>query len=223
MMPSLFASEAPHERPESDERHVFVVDDDPYVRDSLEMLLQGCGFQVRSFASASEFFAAGALATGCILVDVQMPDMNGLTFQRELRSRGVFMPVVIITGHGDLSTAVKAMKAGATDFIEKPFKGDQLLAAVRHALDEGVRSSLQVRDATEARNRLANLTDREREILRHVVAGSSSKEIARLLDISPRTVEIHRARIMEKSGASGLAELVRISLSENGGWSQGSA
>lgn len=192
---------------------VHVVDDDPGVRDSLAFLLETAGLAVRTYDSAAAFLAvAPELAAGCVLTDVRMPGMDGLTLQRRLAALGGNLAVVVMTGHGDVPIAVEALKAGARDFLEKPFPDDRLLAVVQEALA----ASRQARDEYEATAgiaaRHASLTPREREVLEHLVAGHPNKTIAYDLGTSPRTVEVQRARVMEKMGARSLAELVRMVL-----------
>ncbi len=203
----------PGARPGSSENTVFVVDDDPDIRDSLLLLLQSANFNVEIFASAKAFLDSGApMRPGCLIADVRMPDMDGLELQSELVRRGISLPVIIITGHGDVPLAVRAMKAGAIDFLEKPFNETALLASIRRAYATGASSMREARAAETAAARMAQLTEREREVLALVVSGRANKEIARELKISPRTVEIHRAHVMEKMEAGSLAELVRITI-----------
>lgn len=195
------------------EHRVFVVDDDRSARDSLATLLQASGYVCETFQSAAEFLARHpAQLRGCIIADIRMPDMDGLALQEELIRRGASLPVIIVTGHGDVPLAVRAMKAGAIDFLEKPFEEAALLNSVGRALEEartvGERSSIN----EEARDRLAQLTDRERQVLELVVEGHANKVIAYHLSISPRTVELHRARVMDKMLARSVAELVRLTL-----------
>jgi two-component system response regulator FixJ len=191
-------------------RVVHVVEDDQPMRESLVVLLEEAGYRARAYATAEELLARGtATEPGCVLSDVRMPGIDGLTLLRRLRASGSALPLVLITGHGDVSMAVTAMKAGAVDFLEKPFEAPALLAAVETALR--VRSSgAEAEDREAARRRLETLTAREREVLAHLVAGTSNKETAAKLGISPRTVEFHRAHIMEKTGAKGVSELVRL-------------
>ncbi|GAA0527784.1 two-component system response regulator FixJ [Rhizomicrobium palustre] len=193
---------------------VYVVDDDPDIRDSLSMLLQASGYQTRAFESATSFLSSDAPnAVGCLIVDVQMPEMDGITLQKELVSRRSPLQVVVMTGHGDIPIAVGAMKAGAVDFLEKPFEEEVLLGSVRRALDRASTAGDHAKEARNAASRLALLTDRERQVLDLIVAGKANKVIAHELSISPRTVEIHRARVMEKMDAGNLADLVRKALS----------
>jgi two-component system response regulator FixJ len=193
---------------------VIVVDDDADVRDSLQALLQSAGFKARLFDSA------GALLTnfrpeeaGCIIADIRMPDMDGLTLQAKLSEQKNSLPVIIITGHGDVPLAVRAMKAGALDFIEKPFDDDRLLESVRRALDRTREERDQAANSQEVTDRLSSLTPRELDVLKLLVAGHPNKVVAHQLDISPRTVEVHRGHLMEKMQARSLSDLVRMALS----------
>jgi two-component system response regulator FixJ len=193
---------------------VFVVDDDPAIRDSLAMLLASSGYEAKSYASAAAFLASETPdAVGCMVVDVQMPGMNGLALQQELVARRFRLPVIVMTGHGDIPVAVQAMKAGAVDFLEKPFDDGVLLDGVRRALESVSSAQDQSLAAKETKRRLEQLTDREREVMDLIVAGKANKVIAYELSISPRTVEIHRSRVMEKMAAANLADLVRKVLS----------
>lgn len=192
---------------------VFVVDDDAAVRDSLEMLLKVAGFGVSAFASAVRFFSDAQLNAGdCVITDIRMPDMDGLALQQELIRRGSRLPVIVITGHGDVPLAVQAMKAGAVDFLEKPFARDALLAAVRNALDRAAHAPVSDESRQEINRRIARLTEREREVYERVVAGKLSKQIAFELGASPRTIEIHRGRVMKKMEARTVQELVRMAI-----------
>ncbi|MGH6873357.1 MAG: response regulator transcription factor [Rhizomicrobium sp.] len=192
---------------------ICVVDDDESVRGSLRALLESGGLAVLDFVSARQFLAATALERcECLVVDIRMPEMNGLELQEELIRRGHGFPVVVITGHGDVPLAVRAMKAGALDFIEKPFDADTMLASVRRALETGRTRRDEEAEARAAKDLLALLTPRERHVLEQLVAGRSNKVAAYELGISPRTIEIHRARIMEKMKVRSLSEVVRIAL-----------
>lgn len=199
--------------PEKQSDTVFVVDDDALVRRSLEATLSLAGFRVVQFASAQQFLAQIApYQSGCVLADIRMPGMDGLTLQEELSKRHTSMSVIIITGHADVPLTVRAMRAGALDVLEKPFSNEKLIAQVKSALaiaaDRATEASLRERLA----HKLQMLSDRERDVLKLVVEGYSNREIARALAISPRTVDIHRARVMEKLGAGSLAELVRMTV-----------
>lgn len=190
---------------------IYVVDDDEAIRRSLSFLLRTSGFSVTLFEGGLPFLkAAGGLEPGCVLLDVRMPDMDGLDVQRELRARGVMLPVVIMTGHGDVDMAVAAMKAGASDFIEKPFEKAALLACIEAARKQSVAARGASAQAQEAQARLNILTDRERDVLNGLVDGLPNKTIAYDLGISPRTVEIHRANLMQKLEVKSLAEALRI-------------
>jgi two-component system response regulator FixJ len=198
----------------ANDKTVFVVDDEPDIRDSLVMLLDASGYRAKAYESAVTFLASDApQSVGCLIVDVRMPDMDGLQLQQELLARHSLLPVIIMTGHGDIPIAVQAMKAGAVDFLEKPFDDDVLLDSVRRALDRATSVIDHANAAKEAAARLTQLTDRERQVLDLIVAGKANKVIAYELSISPRTVEIHRSRVMEKMGAGNLADLVRTVLS----------
>jgi FixJ family two-component response regulator len=190
---------------------VFVVDDDAAVRDSLAMLLESAGYEAATFSCAKDFLdACTPDIQGCVILDVSMPDMDGPALQTELTRRGVRLPIIFLSGHGTIPTTVRTIKAGALDFLTKPVEGSVLLARVRDALEL---SSLQQEQAAAYHSivaRLAMLTEREREVMDLAVAGYTSKEIARRLKISFRTVEIHRAHVMQKTGASNLLELARI-------------
>ena len=195
------------------EPKVFVVDDDAAVRESLTMLLKLARYNVTAFDSAVRFLAEARPAAGdCLIADIRMPEMDGLELQQELLQRGSSLPFIIVTGHGDVPLAVQAMKAGAVDFLEKPFAREVLLAAVRRALDRGANPRVSGVAGMEIAKRLATLTEREREVFEGVVAGKQSKIIAHELGSSPRTVEIHRARMMQKMQAKNLQELVRMAI-----------
>ena len=190
---------------------IHVVEDDEAMRDSIVELLKDGGYTVHAYTRAEELLArGGAIEPGCIVSDVRMPGMDGLTLLRRLRAGGSTMPLMLITGHGDVSMAVTAMKAGAIDFLEKPFEADELLAAIETALRNFPSNNNKAEDAESSRQRLQKLTSREREVLEQLVTGRSNKEIAARLGISPRTVEFHRAHVVEKLDAKGLPELVRI-------------
>jgi two-component system response regulator FixJ len=192
---------------------VFVVDDDADARDSLCALLESADVTAEPYESARAFLAAyQAGRAGCLIADVRMPDMDGLELQEELNRRNAGLPVIVVTGHADVPLAVRAMKAGAVDLIEKPFDDELLLASVRRALAQahGAREQAAVADA--ARAKIANLSARERQVLELLVAGQPNKIIAYELDISPRTVEIHRAHVMDKMEAKSLSDLVRAAI-----------
>lgn len=192
---------------------IHVVDDDEAVRDSLSFLLMTAGWEVKTHESASAFIAtAESRFGGCIVSDVRMPGLSGLDLIRTLRERGLTTPVIIITGHGDVPMAVEAMKIGAADFLEKPFDDEALLSAIRNALNRSHEQDVQNEELNAIRDRLENLSQRERQVLERLVAGQANKAIAFDLDISPRTVEVYRANVMTKMQAGSLSELVRMAL-----------
>lgn len=203
---------------------IFIVDDDEDVRASLGALLEAEGYAAEAFESAKAFLAGDAPSqAGCLIADIRMPDMDGLELQEELVRRDTGLPVIIVTGHGDVPLAVRAMKAGAVDFLEKPYDQDVLLASVRRALARAEQAHERAAHAHEIKARLDSLTERERQVLELLAIGRPNKLIAYELDISPRTVEIHRARVMEKMRAKSLADLVRMAVASNeyGGGGQG--
>jgi two-component system response regulator FixJ len=194
---------------------IFIVDDDVAVRDSLEILLQSAGHAVRSFASGQEFLdVVSSLGPGCLIVDVRMPGMDGFELQRRLGERQLSIPVIVITGHGDVPMAVRAIRGGAVDFIEKPFSERAIFDSIRLALSRLAAHEADSRTTADPAilRRLALLSPREREVLDGLVEGLPNKTIAYDLKISPRTVEIHRARVMDKMQARSLSELVRLAL-----------
>lgn len=190
---------------------VFIVDDDDAVRGSLKLLLRTLKVPAEAFATAHEFLAAfDPQRGGCLVLDIRMPGMSGLELQQELNSRGALLPIIFITGHGDVPMAVEAMQQGAMDFLQKPFRDQDLIDRINKALerDRAGRDLLGNRDSI--RTRIASLTPREQEVLRMVTQGKANKVIAGDLNLSQRTVEIHRAHVMEKMGANSLAHLVRM-------------
>jgi two-component system response regulator FixJ len=190
---------------------VCIVDDDEAVRDSLLILLETMGFAAQAFASGLAFLdACETLAAGCALLDVRMPKMSGLEVQDRLQTILPNLPVIILTGHGDVTMAVQAMRAGAVDFIEKPFEEEALLTSVNYALSLADRAQRKNEITETVRQGIARLTPREQEVFELLVVGHTSEVIARALDCSPRTVEIHRARVMKKMEASSVAQLVRM-------------
>lgn len=193
---------------------VFVVDDDGAVRGSLRLLLKSVGLNVRTFDSGQAFLDEYSdELSGCLILDVRMPDITGSALQRELNLRGCLLPVIFITGHGDVSMAVEAMQNGAFDFVQKPFHDQDLLERVQRALERDERTRAALAEKQILRDRFDSLTPREREVLDQLILGASNKVMAYELNISQRTIEIHRARIMEKMQAESLAELVRMTLS----------
>lgn len=192
---------------------VYVVDDDPALRESLGYLLQSEGLSVRAFEGARQFLAAyDRGARGCLVVDVRMPEMSGLQLQEHLAAEGCTLPIIVITGHGDVPMAVKALKNGALDFIEKPFADQQLLDRVHEALDVERRQYGERSKRDDIVRRLDRLTKREREVMAGVASGKANKVIAEELGLSPKTVEVHRARLMQKLEVDSLAQLMRLAI-----------
>lgn len=195
------------------EQTVFVVDDDPGVRGSLSMLLDSVGLPHRLYSTAHEFLAeVDDIPGGCLVLDIRMPGMSGLELQEELRDRDILLPIIFITGHGDIKMAVKAMRRGALDFITKPYHEQELLDRIHEALAYESSSRKQLYDHHELIERINALSDRELEVFERVAAGQANKVIACDLCISERTVEVHRAQAMKKLGARTLAEVVRMNL-----------
>jgi two-component system response regulator FixJ len=201
---------------------IYVIDDDEAVRQSLEFLLKTAGIVVRGLESAKAFLdILPEVKSGCVVTDVRMPGMTGIDLLRRLKETNPDLPVVVITGHGDISLAVEAMKIGAVDFLEKPFDDDQLIAAVRSALNRDAGVAKRKAELGQINEKLAELSNRERQVLDGLVAGNANKSIAFDLGISPRTVEIYRANVMTKMAANSLSDLVRMAmladiLGENG-------
>jgi two-component system, LuxR family, response regulator FixJ len=192
---------------------VYVIDDDDAVRQSLEFLLKTAGVSVRGFESAKAFLdVLPAIKSGCIITDVRMPEITGIDLLRRLKESGLDIPVIVITGHGDISLAVESMKIGAVDFLEKPFDDDLLLAAVRSALNTEAGAARHKAEIADIHDKLAALSNRERQVLEGLVAGKANKVIAFDLGISPRTVEIYRANLMTKMSANSLSDLVRMAM-----------
>lgn len=189
---------------------VFVIDDDDSVRRGISNLLRSAGHNTRVFASGRGFLDHNCDEPGCVILDLQMPGTSGLELQEALACRDYHPPIIFLTGHGNVSSSVKALKNGATDFLEKPVDEQELLAAVDDALKKDGENRRQLNQVADARARLSNLTVREFEVLRHVIAGSLNKQIAYTLDISEKTVKVHRARVMEKMAVHSVAELVRL-------------
>lgn len=190
---------------------VHLIDDDEGVRHAIAFLLTTSGFAVRVYESGVAFLnALASVQPGCIVTDVRMPGIDGLALQRELKTRGIALPVIVITGHGDVPLAVEAMKAGAVDFIEKPFNDDQLLSAIRTAIDRHSENARRHQEIATINSRLKSLSAREREVLDGLIAGLPNKTIAYDLKISPRTVEVHRANVMSRMAANSVADLVRM-------------
>jgi len=194
-----------------DEPVVFVIDDDRAARESLSWLIGSVHLRVQSFASAIEFLAAYPPGRpGCVIADVHMPGLSGLDLQAELRRRGIDLPVIVVTGHGDVPMAVRAMKAGAVDFVEKPFNDQVLIDLVQNAVKQSLASRWNEQEKREWRARLEQLTPRERQVLDMIAAGESNKGIAHALGISEKTVEAHRAHVMDKMQAKSFAELMKL-------------
>lgn len=195
----------------SENGYVFIVDDDAAVLDSMRMLLEAAGFAVAIFHGAEDFLEICTPDTqGCIILDVDMPDMDGPTLQDELNRRGLHLPIIILSGHGTIPLTVRTLKAGAIDFLTKPVLGSVLIERVQEGMNKCTELQEQARASKLVSARLAALTEREREVMKLAVEGYTSKEIAQRLNISYRTVEIHRSHLMQKSGASNMLELARI-------------
>ena len=191
---------------------VFVVDDDPSIRESLSLLLSSAGYSVATFASAKEFLESEHSTSGpaCLVLDVKMPGISGLDLQKELTSRNYAIPVIFITGHGDIPMSVQAMKKGAVDFLSKPFDDGQLLDAVKVALLKDSQARAGLNEQKHIMQRLDSLTTRENEILTYLITGMLNKQIAYELKISERTVKAHRKQVLDKMDVNSIAELVRL-------------
>ena len=197
----------------SEKAIVHVIDDDEAIRQSLAFLLQAAKLEVKTYASAMAFLdALPDAAASCVITDVRMPGMSGVDLLRRLKELKIGVPVIVITGHGDVALAVEAMKVGAVDFLEKPFDDDVLLASVQSALKRQDGETKRHTERLEIEGRLAGLSNRERDVLGGLVAGRANKQIAFDLGISPRTVEIYRANLMNKMKAGSLSDLVRMAL-----------
>jgi two-component system response regulator FixJ len=199
---------------------VFIVDDDEAVRNSLRLLVKSVGLTAAALVSAQEFLVSyDPLQPGCLVLDVRMPGMSGLELQQQLNLRGAVIPVIFITGHGDVPMAVEAMQQGAFDFLQKPFRDQDLIDRIQRALEKDRANRAELGKHSGLRERHQALTPREREVLALVMSGKANKVMAADLGLSQRTVEVHRARVMEKMGASSLAHLVRmvLDLEESGG------
>ncbi len=192
---------------------VYIVDDDPAMRDSLRWLLDSVSLEVKTFSDAKEFLDAYVpQSPGCLVLDVRMPGMSGMELQERLTSDGVSLPVIFITGHGDVPMAVRALRNGAVDFIEKPFSDQALLDRIQQAVEQHRRRIAEDRHHEDVKTRMRTLSPREREVMGLVVSGKSNKSIAADLNLSPKTVEVHRARVMEKMRAKSLPDLVTMNI-----------
>ncbi len=190
---------------------VFIIDDDPSVRKSLERLIQSVGLGIQSFASAAQFLQSGHREeTGCLILDVRMPEISGLDLQEKMSGAGILLPIIFISGHGTVPTSVRAMKAGAVDFLQKPFDEQDMLGAVYRAIDLCRKRKAEREELKTVRERLRSLTSKEHEVFACVVTGMANKVIADQLDITEKTVKVHRASVMHKTGAQSLADLVRM-------------
>ena len=189
---------------------VFIVDDDDAVRESLEFLMKSIDQPAESFPSAKDFLNAYTDKPGCLLLDIRMPGMSGIELQEELKKRDIRIPIIFITGHGDVPMAVKAIQAGAADFIQKPFRDQEMIDRIREVLIEDTQSRADLSERSEILQRMGTLTEREKEVMEQVVVGKANKVVAIDLSVSQRTVEIHRANVMEKMKAKSLAQLVRL-------------
>lgn len=188
---------------------IYLVDNDASERHTLSVFLESCGYSVRSFPSAESFLAETEyLAVGVMLLDQHLPGMSGLDLQAELSRRGIKLPIIFITGHGDMQMSVKAIKAGAINFLEKPFNTEDLLKSIGEAFSLANGNKLYRHTAAEVTRRVAILTKREREIMQHIVAGITNKDMAELLGLSVRTIEVHRKKVMNKMGAKSIPDLV---------------
>ncbi|MCC7204865.1 MAG: response regulator transcription factor, partial [Phycisphaeraceae bacterium] len=196
---------------------VFVVDDEPAVQQSLQWLLESVGLPVQTFGSASEFLGYWRPEMpGCLLLDLRMPGISGVELMEQLRQQGSIMPIIVVTAHGDVPVAVHAMKAGAMEFIEKPYSDQLLLDRVQTAMEIDAQRRRELASRTAMSNRVALLTPRERQVMEMVVIGQSNRQIAAELSLSEKTVEVHRAHVMEKMRADSLAQLVRMVLVAQG-------
>ena len=195
---------------------VHIVDDDSAIRDSLSLLMRSVGFESQTYSSAERFLDNADLESpGCLVVDVRMHGMSGLELQQVLNERGIKLPVIIITGHGDVPMAVQAMKAGAVDFLEKPYDNEVLINRIKQCLKEASKEQDKESKLAEAHSKLAQLTPREQEVMKLLVAGKHNKAIANEMNISVRTAEAHRAKVMKKLQADSLSDVVRIALAQS--------
>jgi two-component system response regulator FixJ len=195
---------------------VHLVDDDDGVRDSMQFLLESEGFAVRAYPGAQALLDAALPPAGCVVIDLHMPGIDGLQLQGMLNACGCALPVVVMTGFAEVSSAVRAMKAGAVDFLEKPCEPAEILAVVRQSLEQNRQALESAATAADAERRIAGLTPREQEVMTLLTAGNSTKEIARVLGASPRTIDVHRARVFQKLRVDSLPELVRLTMAARG-------
>ena len=202
-------------RPDDPTAIVHIVDDDDGVRDSLRFLLESEGLTVQAYPSAQALLDTDLPRRGCILTDFRMPGLDGLQLQSQLQARGIGLPVIVMTAFAEVPTAVRAMKAGAMDFLEKPCDPALVVDAIQRSLDHNRRSLAATAAATDATRRIAGLTPREREVMDLLVAGHSTKEIARTLGASPRTIDVHRARVFQKLEADSLPDIVHLAMAAN--------
>jgi two-component system response regulator FixJ len=199
------------------QQYVFLVDDDQDMRESIRSLLRSVGLPLESYSTAQEFLEKfDPEKPGCLVLDVRMPGMSGLDLQQRLRDRGIDLPIIIISGHADVSIAVRAIKAGAVDLIEKPFNDQLLLDRIHQALEENTRREHHKVESAEVLTRMAELTPREKEVLDKVVSGMTNKNIAIELGISRKTLDIHRSKVLQKMKAESIADLVRMVLHQRG-------
>ena len=199
------------------EATVFVVDDDDAVRESQAFLLKSVGLKEESFPSAQDFLKSyNPARAGCLVLDIRMPGMSGLELQEKLKQMESMLPIIFITGHGDVPMAVKAIKAGAADFVQKPFRDQELIDRIREVLEEDASARVEKLQKAEILKRIDSLTEREREVMEQVVDGKANKVVAIDLNVSQRTVEIHRANVMDKMKARSLAQLVRLVMKARG-------
>lgn len=198
------------------EATVYLVEDDDAVRDSLQMVLESVGHKVASYSRADTFLEDFSTdMAGCMVLDIRMPGMNGMELQRQLNSRNSILPIIFVTGHGDVPMAVEAMQRGAVDFVQKPYREEELLSKIQQAITADAENRADLEEKHKITERLADLTPREKQVMDLMIEGKANKVIAYDLDISQRTVEIHRARVMEKMGVRSLAHLVRMVMAVN--------
>lgn len=192
---------------------IHIIDDDPSMCKYLSELVETINYKSKTYTNANDFLKSYSDdGLGCLVLDLRLPGISGLELQQQLAGKNIDLPVIMISGFGDVSTAVKAMKAGVLDFLEKPFRGQDLLDLIHNAINKHKKDRVKNNSQNEALNRIKSLTQREKEVMEHVVAGTLNKDIAKKLEISIKTVEVHRANVMEKMAVSSVADLVRVSL-----------